>query len=106
MTVKILTEHHLECLSLKVSCTGLSESTHVKMPHCWKSHVVAHMVVCALFLILTVSLAGLRCVNVTFPAHFFSISILLNNISYVLHNSSAFQFGWPVDKFENSWTTN
>ena len=43
MIVKLLTEHHLEFLSLKGGCTGLSESTHVKMPHCWKSHVVAHM---------------------------------------------------------------
>ena len=43
MTVKLLTEHHLEFLSLKGDCTGLSESTLVKMPHCWKSHVTAHM---------------------------------------------------------------
>ena len=43
MTVKLLTEHHLEFLSLKGGCTGLSESTLVKMPHCWKSHVTAHM---------------------------------------------------------------
>ena len=27
---------------LKRGCTCTSESTHVKMPHCWKSHVVAH----------------------------------------------------------------
>ena len=40
MTVKLLTEHHLEFLSLKPGCTGLSESTLVKMSHCWKSHVV------------------------------------------------------------------
>ena len=40
MSVELLTEHHLECLSLKGSCTGSSESTHVKIPHCWKSHVV------------------------------------------------------------------
>ena len=39
MSVKLLTEHHLEFLSLKGCCTGLSESTFVKMPHCWKSHV-------------------------------------------------------------------
>ena len=97
VTCKLLTEHYLECLSLKESCTGLSESTHIKMPHCWKSPVVAHMVVCALFLILTVSLAGLWRVTVAFPAHLFSITIFLNNISYVLHNSSAFQFGWPLD---------
>ena len=43
MSVKLLTEHHLEVLSLKGGCTGLSESTFVKMPHCWKSHVMAHM---------------------------------------------------------------
>ena len=41
MTVKLLTEQHLEFLSLTGGCTGLSESTLVKMPHCWKSHVVA-----------------------------------------------------------------
>ena len=43
MNIKLLTEHHLEFLSLKGGCIGLSESTqcHVKMPHCWKSHVAA-----------------------------------------------------------------
>ena len=43
MSVKLLTEHHLEFLSLKEGCTGLSESTLVKMPYCWKSHAVAHI---------------------------------------------------------------
>ena len=43
ISVKLLTEHHLEFLSLKGGCTGSSESTHVKMPHCWKSHVPAYM---------------------------------------------------------------
>ena len=43
MSVKVLTKHHLEFLSLKGGCTGLSESTIVKMPHCWKSHVTAHI---------------------------------------------------------------
>ena len=37
MSVKLLTEHHLEFLSLKGGCTGLSESTLIKMPHGWKS---------------------------------------------------------------------
>ena len=41
MIVKLLTEHHLEFLSLKGGCRGSSESTHVKMPHCWKSHALA-----------------------------------------------------------------
>ena len=43
MTVKLLIEHPLEFLSLKGGCTGSSESSLVKMPHCWKSHVVAHI---------------------------------------------------------------
>ena len=36
-------EHHLETLhvSLKGGCTGSTESELVKIPHCWKSHVVA-----------------------------------------------------------------
>ena len=42
MSVKQLTGHHLEFLSLKEGCMGLSESTLVKMPHCWKSHVATH----------------------------------------------------------------
>ena len=43
MSVKILTEHHLEFQSLKGGCTGLAKYTLVKMPHCWKSHATAHM---------------------------------------------------------------
>ena len=49
MGVKLLTEHHLEFLSLNVGCTGSSESTLVIMPHCWKSHVTAHMVLAPCF---------------------------------------------------------
>ena len=43
MIVKLLTEHHLEFLSLKGGCSGSSESTHVKMPHCSKAHATAQM---------------------------------------------------------------
>ena len=43
LNIKLLTEHHLEFLSLKGGCTGLPESTLVKMPHCLKSHVEAQM---------------------------------------------------------------
>ena len=46
MTIKLLTEHHLELLHLKGGCTGSSASTHVKIPHCWKSHVTAHFGLC------------------------------------------------------------
>ena len=41
MIVKILTEHHLEFLSLKGGCRGSSESRLVKMSNCWKSHALA-----------------------------------------------------------------
>ena len=37
----LLNEHHLAFLSLKGGCRGSSESTRVKMPHCWKSHALA-----------------------------------------------------------------
>ena len=44
MIVKLLTEHHLEFISLKWGCTSSSESTLVKMPHCWKAHAMAHVI--------------------------------------------------------------
>ena len=34
MSVKLLTEHRLEFVSLKGGCKGSSESTLVRMPHC------------------------------------------------------------------------
>ena len=43
VNVKLLTAYDLECLSVKRGCTGSSESTLVKTPHCWKSHVAAQM---------------------------------------------------------------
>ena len=42
MIVQLLTEHHLECLSLKGCCTGSSESILGKLPHYLKSHAMAH----------------------------------------------------------------
>ena len=45
MIVKLLTEHHLEFLSLTGGCRGSSESTLVKMTNCWKSHSIAHLIV-------------------------------------------------------------
>ena len=45
MIVKLLTERHLEFLSLKGGYTGSSESTLVKMSNCWKSHALAQNIV-------------------------------------------------------------
>ena len=46
MSVKLLRDHRLEFLILKGDCTGSSESTLVTIPHCWKSHVAAHLRIC------------------------------------------------------------
>ena len=43
ISAKLLTEHLLEVLSLTGGCTCWSESTLVKMPHCWKSHDTVHL---------------------------------------------------------------
>ena len=43
MNVKLLSEHNLEFLSLKGSCTRSSESPLVRIPHCWKSRVMAQL---------------------------------------------------------------
>ena len=45
MAVKLLTELNLEFLSFKGGFTGSSDSTLVKMTHCWKSHVAAQLMV-------------------------------------------------------------
>ena len=45
MTVKLLTEHHLEFLSFKGGYTGSSESTLVNRSNCWKCHAAAQMLV-------------------------------------------------------------
>ena len=54
ITIQLRTDHHLEFLSLKGGCTGSSESTVIKISHCWKSHVIAQMflidLMCASFL--------------------------------------------------------
>ena len=68
MIVKLLTEHHLEFLSLKGGCTGSSGSTLVKMSNCWKSYAAAffHLILfatkkrCLFDIALTVSCPTFR----------------------------------------------
>ena len=45
ISVQRLTKHHSDLLSLIGGCTGSSESTLVKMPHCWKSFVAAQILI-------------------------------------------------------------
>ena len=41
----------MEFLSLKGGCTGSAESTLVKIPHCWKPHVMAQLCITKLLFI-------------------------------------------------------
>ena len=43
MIVKLLTEHHLEFLSLNGGYRGSSKSTLVKMSNCWKSNAAVQI---------------------------------------------------------------
>ena len=49
ITVKLLSKQQLEILSLSGGCAGSSESTLVKMPHCWESYVTAQLVMTGKF---------------------------------------------------------
>ena len=42
MTLRLLTSFVVSKLKTYSGCTGSSDSTLDKMPHCWKSHVPAH----------------------------------------------------------------
>ena len=64
MSVKLLTEHHLEFLSLKGCYTGLSESTLVKMSHCWK-----HMTWLIYIIRCTFIIYNIRNRNITHLSH-------------------------------------
>ena len=46
LSAKLLTQHPLGFIRLKRGCKGSSEFIHLKIPHCWKSYVVAHIGPC------------------------------------------------------------
>ena len=49
ISVKLQTDHHLMFVILTGGCRGLSESTNVKMPHCWKSRAAAQLFLLFIF---------------------------------------------------------
>ena len=97
MIVKLLIKQCLELLSLKVGCTGLSEATLVKIPHCWKSRVTAHMyllfVIFYVFLLLKktfvngrfIKKSSLYCLDCASKIYWLSIS-LNSYLSYLACN--------------------
>ena len=64
-----MTEHHLEFLSLTGGCRGSSESTHVKIPHCLKSHAAAHIL---LFIVIN-TFSNVDCNGISFIADVVSV---------------------------------
>ena len=90
MTVKLLRKHYLEIISLKGGCTGSSESTLVKIPHCWKSHGVAHIciVICTVcFTYVTHEHAFLHVNKVFIYIYYFNINQKECNLAVLLINS-------------------
>ena len=84
MIVKLLTEHHLEILSLQGGCRGSSESSHIKMPHCWKSRALAHIVLQVASICSSVCLT-LRhdIVSALELKHMFEINLSINSVNHI-----------------------
>ena len=78
MIVKLLTEQHLEFLSLKGGCRGSSESTLVKMSNCWKSHAAALV---GLVLVYGSPDASRRMQSATFSAEMSIVDQMSENIN-------------------------
>ena len=74
MSVKLLTEHHLEFQSLKGDCRGSSESALVKMPHCWKSHVTAHIL--SVYIAYLLKMMLYNCVQLSGGSTFVSLMMM------------------------------
>ena len=93
MNVKLLTEYHLEFLSLTRGCRGLSESTLVKMSNCWKSNAGAQMIFNQwkiMFIDIYQSVLTYCAYCTTLCLHYnlyLSPSIHLLEVSEIVHNS-------------------
>ena len=82
MTNKLLTEKHLEILSLKGGCTCLSECIHVKIPHCWKSHIAVQMLFAANL--------GWHFMVSNFYKYHYMLFLLVLSITHILHSLAQF----------------
>ena len=83
MIVKLLTERHLEFLSLKGSCTGSSESTLVKMSNCWKSHALAQIETCHQTVTIAENRFAQAATATTMSLQFFRINLRIYRGSYM-----------------------
>ena len=90
MSVKLLTEHHLEFLSFKGGCTGSYVSTLVKIPHCWKSHVTAQIQILAFTSVLQYILAR-KC-----------LTLCTRSSMDVSIKFDTFKSGWSIIYFDGT----
>ena len=82
----------MEFLSLKGGCTGSFESTHVKMPHCWKSDATAQLSYGKLFVwAFTVCLLAYLFVC-CFVVYLFNVVFICN--------SSSINLNYDIPKWE------
>ena len=89
MSVKLLTEHNLEFLSLKGGRKGSSESIHFEIPHCWKSHVAAQMV----YLYLELELSNFVWLYCRFIHHTKLVLALIDQSNHYVCMYGAFYIG-------------
>ena len=87
MSFNLLTEHHLEFLSFKGGFTGSSEPTHVKIPHCWKSHVTAQLIPCIeLHVIVPHNQAKIyKCIILTHLVNVFCSTLAYQRATEIMH---------------------
>ena len=68
MTIKLPNAYNFEFLSLNGGCRGSSETTHVKITYCWKSHVKSKVLlfqVLAVYKNNTIDTMGIRTIGAT-----------------------------------------
>ena len=70
--------------SLKGGCTESSESTLVKILHCWKSHVTAQILLIVPYFVHILVTAQNKCV---FPEHDYPIELILSAIRFITQES-------------------
>ena len=98
MSFKLLTEHHLEFLSLKWGCTGSSECSLVKIPHCWKSHVAAQMLRKVVLYYFLCPLRSMVDTVIMTPSASSSSSSELSHFWFQIDNS------WRIHQFHSNFT--
>ena len=74
--------------SLKGGCRGSSESTHVKMPHCWNSHALAYIIIYLALLVVETKLAKIWECKIQFRTKLHNKKIWIHTLSMLVSLNS------------------